>query len=218
MRYKNILLDLDGTIIDPQEGITKSVAYALEAFGIKVDNLQDLCKFIGPPLKDSFRDFYNFSDTQMEMAVQKYRERFATIGVYENFLYEGIKNFIYKANDNGLNLFVATSKPTVFARQIIAHYNLETQFVFVGGSELDDSRKTKADVIRYVLQTNAISSLSETIMIGDRKHDVIGAKETNIDAVGVLYGYGDYEELTEAGADYIAEKIDDLFEILEINQ
>ncbi|MCD7972647.1 MAG: HAD-IA family hydrolase [Candidatus Azobacteroides sp.] len=210
LKKKYLFLDLDGTVIDPVVGITTCVAYALNYFGIQVNDLNELSPFIGPPLADSFMDYYNFSKEEAEIAVRKYHERFSEKGVYENKLYEGISAFLKAANNKGYKLFLATSKPTVFAEQIINYYQLSGEFVFIGGSGMDGSRKTKADVIRHVLEKNAISDLSEVVMIGDRKHDILGAKETGIDSIGVLYGYGDLEELEKAGADYIVDSIGEL--------
>ncbi len=212
--YKYILMDLDGTITDPMEGITKSIAYALNHFDIKVNDLTELCPFIGPPLKDSFKEFYHFSNEQTDIAIKKYRERFSQVGVFENIIYSGIKEFLTKANKKGFKIFVATSKPTVFAKQILDYFSISDQFLFVGGSELDGNRQQKGDVIKYVLETNNIRDLSKTIMIGDRKYDIIGAKENNIDSMGVLYGYGSHEELTQAGADYIVATTNQLNDFL----
>ncbi len=214
--YQYILLDLDGTIIDPVTGITKSVEYALAHFGIKVADLKKLHPFIGPPLKDSFKEFYHFSDEQAEIARNKYHERFTQTGIYENLLYNGITDFLKKANQKGLTLMLATSKPGILAEQILKHFNIYEEFAFVGGSEMDGSRSHKADVIQYVLHSNNISELEKVVMIGDRKHDIIGAKENGIDSIGVLYGYGDRKELSEAGADYIVEDIARLSKLLNV--
>jgi len=214
--FKNILLDLDGTISDPMTGITRSVEFALNHFGIKVNDLNELCPFIGPPLKDCFKEYYDFTDKQVEIAISKYRERYAETGMYENHLYEGISEFLEKASHKGFRLFVATSKPTFFAEKILDYFNLADYFVFIGGSSLDFSRNTKTDVINHVLEVNGIEVLSETVMIGDRKHDIIGAKETGLASIGVLYGYGSYEELSQAGASYIVKDIDELGKLLKV--
>lgn len=205
--YRYILLDLDGTITDPAEGITKSVEYALNHFGIGVEDRKVLYPFIGPPLYDSFREFYNFTDGQAKEAIVKYRERFAETGIYENKLYEGINDFLEAANLQGKSLMLATSKPTIFAKRILDYFNLSKYFSFVAGSGLDGSFYTKGDVIRHVLETNKLNNPSAIVMVGDRKHDIIGAKENNIDSIGVLYGYGDRKELEKAGANYIVNDI-----------
>ena len=211
---KHILFDLDGTIIDPKIGITSSVAYALEKFNIPVENLDSLCKFIGPPLKDSFIDFYNFTDEDAEKAILYYRERFQEKGIYENFLYENFESLLINLKKHGSKLFIATSKPTIFAEEILRHFNLIDYFDFIGGSNLDGTRSNKADVISYVLNENSITDLSSVIMIGDRKHDIIGAKKVGIQSIGVLYGYGSYDELISNGADYIVKNLDELSSLL----
>lgn len=213
-QYNYILLDLDGTITDPVEGITKSVEYALNHFGIQISDRKELYPFIGPPLFDSFREYYHFTDEQAKEAILKYRERFADKGLYENKVYTGIQNFLADAIAQGKTLMLATSKPTVFAKQILDHFNLSSYFTFVAGSGLDGSFYTKADVIRHVLESNHLTDLSDIVMVGDRKHDIIGAKENGIDSIGVLYGYGNREELTKAGADYIVADIQELHRLL----
>jgi len=213
-KYTNILFDLDGTLTDPKTGITKSVAYALKSFNIDVKDLDSLCRFIGPPLRVSFRDYYGFSEKDCVKAVEKYREYFRETGLFENKVYPGIENLLKNLKQSGRNLFVATSKPTVFAVRIIEHFNLLQYFDYVAGSELDGSRDSKSDVIKYALQENGLTDLTNVVMVGDREHDVIGAKENNIDVIGVLYGYGDRTELEKAGATYIVETVEGLSELL----
>ena len=147
--YKYILLDLDGTITDPMIGITRCVEYALNHFGIQVNDLRELCPFIGPPLLDSFRDFYHFTDEQAKEATEKYRERFADTGIYENKLYDGMKDFLEEATRQGRILMLATSKPTVFAKRILDYFDIARYFTFVAGSGLDGSFYTKGDVLIY---------------------------------------------------------------------
>lgn len=211
---KVILFDLDGTITDPKIGITKSVQYALKAFGIYEKNLDDLCRFIGPPLKESFMNFYGFSETKAEEAVEKYREYFKDTGIYENVLYSEMKALLAKLTQGGKQLIIATSKPKVFAHRILEYFNIEKYFQFVSGSELDGTRTRKSEVIQYALEQNNIKDLVSVIMIGDREHDIIGAKTIGIDSIGVLYGYGSYEELERAGADFIVKNIDELGQLL----
>lgn len=211
---KYILFDLDGTIIDPKIGITSSVAYALEKFNIHVENLDNLCKFIGPPLKDSFIDFYNFSEEDAEKAILYYRERFQEKGIYENFVYENFEKLLIDLKKQGKTILIATSKPTVFAEKILEHFDLRKYFDFVGGSNFDGTRSNKADVIFHVLKENSIEDLSNAIMVGDRKHDIIGAKKAGLQSIGVLYGYGNYEELTTSGADYIVKDVEELSNLL----
>ncbi|MEG0306435.1 MAG: HAD family hydrolase [Clostridium sp.] len=210
MMKKYILFDLDGTIIDPKIGITTSVAYALNKFGIEVENLDNLCKFIGPPLKDSFMDFYNFTEEDAEKAILYYRERFESKGLYENFVYENFEELLISLKNQNKILLVATSKPTIFAEKILENFDLRKYFDFVGGSNLDGTRSNKVDVILHVLNENSITDLSSAIMIGDRMHDIVGAKKAGIESVGVLYGYGDYDEHSASGADYIVKDIEEL--------
>ncbi len=211
--YSYILFDLDGTLTDPMEGITRSVQFALKHFGIEA-GLQELCRFIGPPLKDSFVEFYHFSEEEAELAVMHYRKYFEVQGIFENKPYEGIPQLLDDLKSAGKTLLVATSKPTVFAKQILDHFGLAPYFVFVGGSELDGRRTKKAEVIGYVLDYMNILSLQSAVMVGDRKHDILGAKAIGIDSIGVLYGYGDKGELVDAGADYLASDIKALQELL----
>ena len=197
-----LLFDLDGTLTDPMVGITSSVQYALEKFGIHVRYLKELIPFIGPPLAESFQKFYGFSKEDAEKAIQYYREYYAPKGIFENEVYEGIPEMLAHLTEAGFTLLVATSKPTVFARKVLKHFGMEDYFSFVGGSELDGSRTKKAEVISYILKTCGIEA-KEAIMIGDRRHDIEGGKACGLESVGVLYGYGTEQELTEAGADHI---------------
>lgn len=213
--YKYILFDLDGTLTNPKEGITKSVAYALAYYGIKVDDLETLCKFIGPPLADSFMKFYQFSESQALEAVEKYREYFKPYGVYENEVYEGVDKLLSKLKSQGKKVVLATSKPTVFAKVILEHFDLMKYFDVVCGSELDGSRVKKGDVIRYAIEQAEIEDKSLAVMIGDREHDILGAKENGLESIGVLYGFGDRAEHETAGADFIVESVDQLRRKLE---
>jgi len=208
------LFDLDGTVTDPKEGITKSVQYALDYFGIKVENLDELTKFIGPPLWQSFGEYYGFDEEKTKIAVEKYRERYLVTGVYENFVYPGFDTMLEKLNDTGKTLLIATSKPTVVAEMVISFFELDKYFSFIGGSELNGERSDKSEVIRFTLEQNDIKDPDRCVMIGDRKHDIIGAKKAGITGIGVLYGYGDYNELSEANADYIVKDVDELSELL----
>lgn len=210
MEKEYILFDLDGTLTDPKEGITKSVRYALQAFGIEVENLDDLCCFIGPPLKDSFMEYYGFSEEEAKKAITIYREYFSRKGLYENRAYKGVEEVLQSLLASGKKLYVASSKPEVFVRKILEHFRLDSYFTFMGGADLEEIRVKKADVIRYVLMENNITDLNRAVMIGDRKHDVLGAREIGIACIGVLYGYGGMQELKDAGADAIAESIFDL--------
>lgn len=211
--YKYILFDLDGTLTDPKEGITKSFQYALRHFGIEED-LVNLEKFIGPPLHDSFRDDYNFSEEEVEEAVTKFREYFAQNGIFENKIFSGVKEVLEYLHSNNKRILLATSKPTIFAEKILKHFEIDKYFEYIGGSNLDGSRSEKNEVINHVLEACKVSSMEDVIMIGDRKYDVIGAKKIGVDSIGVLYGYGDLEELQEVNPTYIIKNIEELKNIL----
>lgn len=228
MKKEIILFDLDGTLTDPMEGITKSVQYALRHYGIEEPDLRKLTPFIGPPLRDSFMKYYGFSKEQADEAVWVYREYFADKGIFENQELPGIRAMLEGLKAAGKQLYVATSKPEVYARQILEHFHLDEYFAFVGGADMGETRVKKGDVIRYVLDEAGISgrktagveaagtevSLESIVMVGDREHDILGAKENGISSVGLLLGYGSREELLEAGADRIAEDTKELEEIL----
>lgn len=211
---KYILFDLDGTVTDPMIGITKSVQYALRKFNIEVENLNDLCKFIGPPLKDSFMNFYSFSEEDALKAIAFFREYFSVNGLYENTVYENFEDMLIALKEQNKSLIIATSKPTVFAEKILEHFNLKKYFDFIAGSNLDNTRTKKADVISYALEQQGLTETSEMIMIGDREHDVIGAKALGIESIGVLHGYGSYEELSNSGANYIVKDVKELKSLL----
>ena len=210
MKKKYLLFDVDGTLTDPMVGITKSVQYALRSYGIEVEDLNQLCCFIGPPLKDSFMEYYGFDEDRAMEAIGRYREYFRETGIFENEVYPGIERLLGKLKAEGRSLMTASSKPEVFVRRILEHFHLDAYFDFIGGADLEETRVKKADVIRYVMEETGISDPEQVIMIGDREHDILGAKEVGIESLGVLYGYGSREELTEAGADYIIDTVDNL--------
>lgn len=208
--YKYILFDLDGTLTNPEIGITNCVMYALEKFGIHVEDRKALHPFIGPPLMYSFQEYYGLSKDDSEQAVKYYRERFSTKGLYENEVYEGIAELLKYLKKNGKILVLATSKPEEFAIEILKYFGLYEYFDFIAGATMDGSRGEKADVIRYAIEISNITNRSEVLMIGDRNYDILGAKENEIDSLGVLYGFGDYDELADAGANYIAASVQDI--------
>lgn len=215
--YNIILFDLDGTLTDPKPGITKSVQYALAKLGIDEPNLDNLVPFIGPPLLKSFKEFYHLDDEQATLALQYYRERFATVGLYENAVFPGIKDMLAQLKKQGKTLFVATSKPTVFSIKIIEHFGLQDYFQAVIGSNLDGTRVEKGEVIEFALSELGEADLTKVIMVGDRKHDVIGAKNNGIDVVAVAYGYGSLAELNGANPNYIFHTVQQLHEFLQAN-
>jgi phosphoglycolate phosphatase len=212
--FEYILFDLDGTITDSGEGITKSVQYALKHFDILEDSLEDLRKFVGPPLKVSFKEYYNFDEEKSSMALVKYREYYTDKGIYQNNLYDGIIEVLDTLKKHNKILILATSKPEVYAKQILEYFKIDKYFSFVAGSDFEETRIKKGNVIRYALEGAKISDLSKVIMVGDREYDIIGAKENNIKSIGVLYGYGDVIELTQARADYIVKSVNELLNII----
>lgn len=213
-KYKVILFDLDGTLSDPKVGITKSVQYALQKMHIQESDIDKLQCFIGPPLQDSFAEYYHFDEGNTQKAIDYYRERFKEVGMYENELYSNIPYLLKSLKDLTYTLVVATSKPTVFSEEILRHFKIDHYFDLVVGSNLDGTRTTKTDIIQYILDKYNGHKLEDFIMIGDRKHDIIGANNNGIDSIGVTYGYGSYEELNGTNPTYIVESVDHLKDIL----
>ena len=212
--YDIVLFDLDGTLTDPGDGITNSVAYALNKFGITVHDKSELYCFIGPPLIDSFMKYYNMSYEDGLKAVDYYREYFGVTGIFENRVFDGIPELLTNIKKSGRTISLATSKPEVYAKRILEHFDLAKFFDFVGGATMDESRSKKADVITYTLEKLSVSDKSKVVMIGDRHHDIEGANMNDLDSIGVLFGFGDREELEIAGATYIAEAVDDIIKFL----
>jgi phosphoglycolate phosphatase len=211
--YDWLLFDLDGTLTDPFEGITRSVEYALNAFGIEVEDRRTLAPFIGPPLVESLTERYGFTMEDAVAAVAKYREYFAVKGLYENELFEGIPELLNDCRKAGYKISMATSKPTHYAKIIAEHFDIARYFDAIHGSSLDGSRITKSSVVAEAVREEGLNP-ERALMIGDRRHDVEGAREHGIKTVGVLYGYGSREEHTAAGAAYIVKNLDELRELL----
>ena len=211
--YDWLLFDLDGTLTDPFEGITRSVEYALNAFGIEVEDRRVLAPFIGPPLVESLTERYGFTMEDAVAAVAKYREYFAVKGLYENELFEGIPELLSDCRKAGYKISMATSKPTHYARIIAEHFDIARYFDAIHGSSLDGTRITKSSVVAEAVAEEHLDP-TRALMIGDRRHDVEGAGEHGIRTVGVLYGYGSREEHEAAGADYIVNDLDELRELL----
>lgn len=203
---KAVLFDLDGTLTDPKTGITKSVAYALERFGIKTEKVDALTHFIGPPLVESFMKYYQMSKDQANKAVEYYREYFKPYGIFENVVYPDIPEMLKELKKNGFRLYIASSKPEIFVKQITDRFGLTEFFEDQIGSEMDGRRIKKSEVITEAMKRGGLIS-ADTIMVGDRSHDIIGAKEAGIPAVGVKWGFADDEELESAGAVYIADTV-----------
>jgi phosphoglycolate phosphatase len=196
-----IYFDLDGTLTDPKPGITRSIQYALQKLDLPVPTQDELTWCIGPPLRDSFVKLLG-GDSQADLAVSLYRERFGDVGLYENAVYPDIEHILTALKQSHGRLFVATSKARVFAERIIDHFGLGGYFEHVFGAELDGTRVHKSDLLAYALDKTGVDP-SRALMIGDRSHDMIGARNNGMDALGVLYGYGSRQELIEAGASHV---------------
>lgn len=212
--YNVILFDLDGTLTDSSLGIINSIIYALNRYDIKIEDTALLRKFLGPPLHESFKLFYGFDNEKAMEAVKFYREYFSTKGIFENTVYNGIPLLLEELNAKGKKVILATSKPQKFTDIIMEHFDLAKYFAFIAGSNMDGTRSKKAEVIEYTMQSCKITDKSKAVMIGDRKHDIIGAKAAGIDSVGVEYGYGDYDELSSAGATHIVKTVKELGRLL----
>ncbi|MBR4425147.1 MAG: HAD family hydrolase [Oscillospiraceae bacterium] len=213
-RYTHIFFDLDGTLTDSAPGILNSVRYALERLGAPVPEREALFAFIGPPLPDSFRDRCGFGPEQAREATRLYREYFEPRGLYENSVYPGIPALLERLRASGLWLGVATSKPERFARRILDHFGLTAAFDCIAGADLDGQRSRKADVLRYAMAQSGVGDPEKALMVGDREHDALGAREAGLDCLGVLYGYGSREELLEAGVRYLAETVPQVGELI----
>ena len=211
--YEYLFFDLDGTVTDPGEGITNSVMYALGKFGIKVEDRSVLYPFIGPPLIESFEKYYGFSPEDAGRGVDMYREYYSVRGIFENRLYDGIERVFREQKERGKHIVLATLKPEPYAIKILAHFGVDGYFDLVRGAYLGHSRETKGDIIRSAMSSLGISAPSSVLMIGDRENDITGAKENGVDSVGVLYGYGGYDELKNAGATYIVKTPEELLKV-----
>lgn len=208
--YDVVLFDLDGTLSDSKPGIEAGIKYALSKYGIKIENDEQMRKYLGPPIRDSFREFNGFDEETCEQAVAYYREYYSEKGLFENNLYPGMKDLLSSLKAAGKILLTATSKPQEYTDRIVDYFGIRQYFDFIAGSNMDGTRNRKAEVIRYSLDSAGITDFSKTVMVGDRKYDILGAKEIGIDSIGVLYGYGNREEFEEAGATFIVENVADI--------
>lgn len=215
LSYDVILFDLDGTLTDSKLGITNSVRYALEKYNIMVKNLDELEAFIGPPLLDSFQEIYLFDEEKAKESIKYYREYFSKQGIFENTVYPKVPKLLKELKKLNKTLIVATAKPTVFAKKILEHFNLSQYFSAIVGSNLDGTRTSKSEVIDFVLSTIPNISKKNIVMIGDRKHDILGARENGLNSIAVTYGYGTNEELKKAEPTYFADSIEELLQILK---
>jgi len=213
-KYQYLFFDLDGTIIDSSIGVCTCFAYALKAYGIEVSDLSELRPVLGPPLKYAFENFYGFSEEDSEAAVAKYRERYADVGIYECTVYEGIEKLFNKLNSAGYKLVLATSKPVIYAQKILEHFNLDSYFYNISGADFSRGISDKDEVLGDIISKLKLQDMSKVLMIGDRKYDLIGAEKFGIDALGVLYGFGDLEELSSYPNVGIAATVEDIGEFL----
>ncbi len=213
IKYSNIIFDLDGTLTDSAEGITRSVQYALSRYGITASE-EEIKPFIGPPLHYSFMKEYGFSEKKAFQAVEHYRDYYREKGIYENRLYPSVTKMLEAFANNEAKLYIATSKPTVFAEKILKHFVIDNFFKVIAGSNLDGTRVEKKEVIGYVLNNSGRTDKSETVMIGDRKHDIRGAQAWKLNSIAVTYGYGSLDELIAAKPTYIVHSVVELSELL----
>lgn len=214
MKKKYVLFDLDGTLTDSREGIVNSIVYMLDYYQIAIQDRAGLQPWLGPPLKESLMKYCGFTEKKALEGVAVYREYFDRQGIFENKVYPDVEEMLCSLREEGYQLLVATSKPETAAVRVLEHFDLAEYFTYIGGATLDDSRVRKGDVIRYVLKACRIEEKAQAIMVGDREHDVQGAKENGLEVAGVLYGYGSWDELTGAGADYLVSKPMDLVKLL----
>ncbi len=213
---QNILFDLDGTLTDPREGIINSILYALDNLGIEESRVDELNSLIGPPLRDSFIKRYNLSEMMGNRALELYREYFSTKGIYENLPYPGIDTVLATLYQHNFRIYLATSKPTVYAEKILDHFDLLRFFSGVTGSNLDNTRTDKTEVIAHMVST-AVLETTRSVMVGDRKHDIIGAKNNNMKSIAVTYGYGSVQEITTEHPDLMIDNCKELLTIFSSN-
>lgn len=214
MAFSHLLFDLDGTLTDPAEGVFAAVQFALQQMNSAPLSQAVLSRFIGPPLSVSFASYCGFDEAQAEQAIYWYRVYYRERGKFENEPYPGVEKFLQELKASGKTLIVATSKPEPVAVEVLEHFGLAQYFNEIAGSELNDLNSTKSKVIRDVLHRGNITDLHSTVMIGDREHDVIGARENQLPTIGVLYGYGSREELEAAGAWRIAADFEEIKKIV----
>lgn len=208
LKRGHLLFDFDGTLTDPREGIVNCLRHAFTSLAFPAPSEDELSALIGPPLQESFLQIFGASRTDLAArALELYRERFRDVGMFENRVYPGIPVALERLVQSGWTLWVATSKPHLFARQIAQHFGLAEYFAGIHGAELDGIRSNKGDLIAHILETENIEP-EQAIMIGDRSHDILGARRNGVRSIGVLWGYGSHDELAQAGADTIHDSID----------
>lgn len=213
-RFANVLFDLDGTLTDPAVGIVRCIQHSLARLQISCPPAEELTRYIGPPLREVFVSVCNSADEVLiERAVAVFRERFSTVGLFENIPYPDVPSMLLRLNRDSYRLFVATSKPQVFAERILKHFSLSDHFEEIHGNDLEGRLDDKAELIRELLVNRSLDP-KETMMVGDRKHDVIAAKSNGLASIGVTYGYGSSDELLAAGADYLCHSPADVVSLI----
>ena len=212
MYFNTVLFDLDGTLTDPGIGITNSILYALKRTQMPVLPREELYQFIGPPLLEEFQKVFGITEERSEQILTEFRVYFEKTGIYENQMYTGVPEMLQELQRSECRLVLATSKPEVFAVRVLEHFGLLEYFEVVAGSTIQETRSAKGEVIAYALKQ--CGNPGSAIMVGDRKHDILGARENGIASLGVLYGYGSREELTAAGADFLADHVEDIVRLL----
>jgi len=214
-RFTNVLFDLDGTLTDPAEGIVRCIQYSLATLQISCPPAEELTRYIGPPLREVFISVCKSADDVLiERAVAVFRERFSTVGLFENIPYSEVPSMLQRLNSDAYRLFVATSKPQLFAERILQHFELANYFEEIHGNDLDGSLDNKSELLRELLVGRSLNP-KETVMVGDRKHDVIAAKSNGLVSIGVTYGYGSPSELTEAGVDYLCHSPTEIVSLID---
>ena len=211
-KYKYILFDLDGTLTDSKDGIINSIMYALDFYGIKEENPNKFVSCIGRSLPDTLGEYFNYDQEKIKEVIIKFREYYMSKGMYENYLYDGIKELIEELTHNSKKVMIATTKFQPVAEQVLEMFKIKEYFTYISGETSDNVKSGKAHIIKRALDENNVADLSEAVMIGDKKYDILGAKENNIDSIGVLYGYGTKEEIKDAT--YFANTVEELKNLL----
>lgn len=212
--YSTVFFDLDGTLVDSGEGVRNSVVYALNKFGIEVENKDSLSCFIGPPLTVSFKTFYGFDDEKADTGVAFYREYYKEKGIFEGYVYEGIEDCLKRLKDAGKKIMVATSKPEVFAKMVLEKFGIAKYFDFIAGATIDEkTRSNKIEIMQYAFDSCGVLP-KDVIMVGDRLFDIEGAKHFGMECIAVLYGYGSREEFEQYGAEYIVSTPSDVADLI----
>ncbi len=213
MDKKYYFFDLDGTLTESGEGILNSARYALSEMGYPIPPIEVLRKFIGPPLKDVFMSHYKMDEVAAEKAIGIYRRYFAEKGIFENALYDGIKELLEKMHSAGKKIILCTSKPEIYSVKILEHYGIKEYFHFIAGAVIDGVRAKKPEIIAHIFDSLDLPK-EDCVMIGDTEYDILGAKQFSITSVGVLYGYGTRKSIEDAGADYVVESVDELSKLI----